>query len=83
MLFRLNPLAQLRGSNRRCDMRMLGHEIPDDAVDSHKCYIINGDELYWLMEIEGMLARMGRHDDSMTLNKIIKSALDNELEDEE
>ncbi len=62
---------------------MLGHEIPDDAVDSHKCYVINGDELYWLMEIEDWLSRMGRHGDSMTLNKIIKSALDNELEEEE
>lgn len=64
-------------------MKMLGHEIPDDALDWHKCYIINGYELHWLIEIEHRLTLMGEHDDSMAINKIVKSALDHEWEDEE
>lgn len=64
-------------------MEMLGHVLPDDALDSHKCYVINGDELYLLMEVEGMLSRMGKHETSMLLLHLIRSALDNELEEEE
>ena len=64
-------------------MKMLGHEIPDDALDWHKYYIINGYELHWLIEIEHRLARMGAHDDRMAINKIVKSALEHELEEEE
>lgn len=63
-------------------MEMLGHEIPDDALDAHKCYIIDGDELYLLMEVEGLLARMGKHEISMHLHNLVRSALDNELEEE-
>lgn len=64
-------------------MKLFGYELADDAVDSHKCYIINGDELYWLMETEVMLARMGKVEESKCLSNIIRSALANELEEEE
>ena len=63
-------------------MEMLGHVLPDDALDPHKCYIINGDELYLLMEVEAVFARMGKHEISMHLHNLVRSALDNELEEE-
>ncbi len=64
-------------------MKMYGHEFPDDALEWHKCYLINGEELYWLMEIEDTLARKGLRDDSMLMNKIVKSALEHEFEEDD
>ena len=64
-------------------MEILGHEVPEDAFEWHKTYLINGEELYLLMEIEGMFARTGKHDLSTLMNKLIKSALEHELEEEE
>lgn len=64
-------------------MKMLEHEFPDDALEWHKSYLITGEELYWLMEIEALLSRIGRHDDSMVMHKIVESALEHEYEDED
>lgn len=64
-------------------MKLGGHELPEDALDSHKTYLINGDEIWGLIEAELLLNKMGMTGHAEGLNNIIKSALANELEEED